>query len=62
MAAKVITFHQLIDAVVQDVIPGGVIAEEGGDFMSMTELRNIYVRTLKKADEIIAKEAEIKEK
>ena len=38
LAVKIIEFHQLIDAVVQDIIPGGAIAEAGGDLEAFEEL------------------------
>lgn len=56
LATKVITFHQLIDAVVQDVSPGGLIAEKGGDLEDLKTLRDIFCRALAKAHEILAEE------
>ena len=53
LATKVITFHQLIDAVVQDVSPGGHIAEHGGDLEDLKTLRDIFGRALAKANEIL---------
>ncbi|VXC15602.1 conserved hypothetical protein [Pseudomonas sp. 9AZ] len=38
LAASIIEFHQLIDAVVQDVTLGGPIAETGGDAEAFEEL------------------------
>lgn len=43
LAAKIIQFHQLIDSIVQDIAPGGLIAEEGGTeeaFLQLIEIAN----------------------
>lgn len=52
LAAKIIEFHCLVEAVVQDITPGGLIAEEGGDLDAFSELISI-------ADEALAIGAEI---
>lgn len=41
IAAKIIRFHQLITAVIQDIAPGGHIADQGGARDHFTELREI---------------------
>lgn len=58
LATKIITFHQLIDAVVQDVSPGGLIADHGGDLESFKNLRDIFGRALACAREILHKHDE----
>lgn len=43
LAVKLIQFHQLIDAIVQDIAPGGLVAEEGGTeeaFVQLVEIAN----------------------
>ena len=58
LATQVITFHQLIDAVVQDVSPGGILAEYGGDLESFKLLRDIFGRALASADKILIEDEE----
>jgi hypothetical protein len=41
LASEIIEFHQLIDAVVQDVMPGSPVQEEGGDIETFEELVKI---------------------
>lgn len=41
LAARLIEFHQLVDAVVQDIGPGGVIADHGGNLESFEQLVQI---------------------
>lgn len=41
LAAKIIEFHCLVEAVVQDITPGGLIAEQGGDLDAFNELISI---------------------
>lgn len=41
LAAKIIEFHQLIDAVVQDITPDSPVQEEGGDIETFEELIKI---------------------
>lgn len=41
IAARIIRFHQLITSVIQDIAPGGHLAEEGGDRESFAEVRGI---------------------
>lgn len=41
LAAKLIEFHQLIDAVVQDIGPGGLISEHGGNLEAFKQLVHI---------------------
>jgi hypothetical protein len=45
-ASKVIRFHQLIDAIVQDVTPGGVIAEHGGGKPEFEQLAQILTAAI----------------
>ncbi|MBE7926105.1 hypothetical protein [Pseudomonas saudiphocaensis] len=41
LAAEIIEFHQLIDAVVQDIVPDSPVQEEGGDIETFEELVKI---------------------
>ena len=41
LASKIIEFHQLIDAVVQDVKPDSPVQKEGGDIETFEEMVNI---------------------
>ncbi|MDP1539506.1 MAG: hypothetical protein Q8L72_02500 [Moraxellaceae bacterium] len=41
LAADIIEFHQLIDAVVQDIVPGSPLQEYGGDIEAFEELIKI---------------------
>ena len=52
LAAKVIEFHCLVEAVVQDISAGGLIAEEGGDYKAFEELISIAEAALAIASEI----------
>lgn len=38
LGTKIIEFHQLLDAIVQDITPGGSIADEGGDVEAFEQL------------------------
>ncbi|MDH4871991.1 hypothetical protein [Pseudomonas sp. BN515] len=46
LSSKIIEFHQLIDAIVQDISPDGLIQEEGGDLETFEELLMIYGKAL----------------
>lgn len=52
-AARIVKFHQYIDAVIQDVIPGGNIYN-GAELQSFTQTLSIYKEALKIADEFKA--------
>lgn len=52
-AVKVVKFYQFIDAVVQDIIPGGNIYQ-GGDINAYRESLLIFQKALEIADEIKA--------
>ena len=41
LSTKIIEFHQLIDAIVRDITPGGPLADEGGDAEAFEQLANI---------------------
>lgn len=41
LASKIIRFHQLLDSIVQDIAPGGLIAEEGGSAEAFEQLVRI---------------------
>jgi hypothetical protein len=41
LATKIIEFHQLVDSIVQDITPGGVIHDKGGDLEAYEELIKI---------------------
>lgn len=41
LAAKIIQFHQLLDSIVQDIAPGGIVAEEGGGAETFEQLIQI---------------------
>lgn len=41
LAAKIIEFHQLLDSVVQDIGPGGLISEHGGGVEAFEQLVHI---------------------
>lgn len=56
LATQIITFHQLIDAVVQDISPGGLIAEKGGNLEHFKILRDIFGRALASAHRIISED------
>lgn len=51
-ARKMVEFHQLIDAVVQDVVPGGTLYN-GGDLGAFTETTSILDRALQLGREIL---------
>jgi CRISPR/Cas system CSM-associated protein Csm2 small subunit len=53
LAAKIIEFHQFMDAVVQDVTVGGYIADEGGDLKAFQQLLNIYQAGVAVGNEVI---------
>ena len=54
---SVIEFHQLIDAAVQDVMPGGLLAEKGGNASSFEELHGIMRRGMELGENIVAEYA-----
>lgn len=56
LATKIITFHQLIDAVVQDISPGGYIAEQGGNLERFKTLRDIFGRALASARQVLSED------
>lgn len=51
-ARKIVEFHQLIDAVVQDVVPGGTLYE-GSELPAFTAATNILERALHLGREIL---------
>jgi hypothetical protein len=51
-ARKMVVFHQLIDAVVQDVVPGGALYE-GADLEAFMETTDILERALQLGKEIV---------
>jgi hypothetical protein len=54
-AQKIVIFHQLIDAVVQDVKPGGIISN-GANINDFKEMENIFTRAIKIGNELLALE------
>lgn len=50
MATHIIDFHQLLDSLVQDVTPGGVLAEQGGRLDDYKYARHLLNRVMTKAD------------
>ncbi|WP_051236108.1 hypothetical protein [Ottowia thiooxydans] len=56
-AAKIIEFHQLLESVVQDIAPGGLIAEEGGNLESYAQLVSLSNAAVELGDELSASEA-----
>ncbi|MGN6581027.1 MAG: hypothetical protein ACTHJ1_13740 [Bordetella sp.] len=52
LAVKIIEFHQMIDAVVQDIRPGGVIADQGGDAEGFRQMLEIAQKAKNIGEEI----------
>ena len=55
-STKVIKFHQLIDAVVQDITPGGVIVDPGGDVNAFKQFLAILNEAVKLGIELASYE------
>ena len=56
LAAQIITFHQLLESVVQDVTPGGILSEQGGALGEFAAVREIFWNALTIAQKIISDE------
>lgn len=56
LSSKIIEFHQLIDAIVQDITPGSLIQEEGGDLETFEEILVIYEKALCLGNELTGRE------
>ncbi len=56
LAESFITFHQFVDAVLQDVIPGGLLSTNGGGLKEFCELKSIIVYALEAATLIVGEE------
>lgn len=52
VAQKIVVFHQLIDAIVQDVKPGGIVSS-GAPIEAYEELENIFSRAIEIGHEIL---------
>lgn len=46
VAKKIIEFHQLIEAAIQDVSDGGILCDKGGDLTQFIELKKIMDRAV----------------
>ena len=55
LAAEIIEFHQLIDAVVQDIVPDSPVQEEGGDLETYEELVRILTSAIHIGQKISSK-------
>ena len=55
VARKVIEFHQLIDAVIQDVSDGGILCDKGGGLAQFEELKQIIDRAIFIGHELVSK-------
>lgn len=55
LAADIIEFHQLIDAVVQDIVPGNPVQEDGGDIETFEELVKILESAIQVGHKILSK-------
>lgn len=53
IAQKIVVFHQLIDAIVQDIKPGG-IASVGATLEAYTEMEKIFSNAIDKGRDILA--------
>ena len=53
VAEKIVTFHQLIDSVVQDVKPGGPVSK-GAPLVVFEEMVDIFSRAVEIGDELLA--------
>jgi len=53
LAAKIIEFHKLIEAIIQDITPGGEIAEGRGDLEAVHQLIKIAESAVTLGDEIV---------
>lgn len=53
LAARIIEFHQLVDAVVQDIAPGGLVAEQGGNFEAFENILTLVNSALTIGSELI---------
>ena len=53
-AKKIIQFHQLVDAVVQDIKPGGIVSN-GATIEVFKELDEIFTQALQVGSELAAK-------
>jgi hypothetical protein len=53
IAAKIIRFHQLINSVIQDVIPGGVLADQGGNKSDFTEVLGILESAISVGQDLV---------
>lgn len=55
LASKIIEFHQLVDAIVQDVAPGGPVADEGGGIEAFDQIIAILEAAISIGTEITDK-------
>lgn len=53
VAAKIIRFHQLINSVIQDVIPGGVLADQGGRKSEFTEILSLLESAIEVGNDLV---------
>lgn len=53
LAAKIVEFHQLTDAIVQDITPGGEIAERGGSAEAFRQMILLSERAISIGNEIM---------
>jgi hypothetical protein len=56
LATQIITFYQLLDSVVQDVSPGGIVADLGGDLTMFRKIKNIFQAAMDLAQQIISED------
>lgn len=56
LAESFITFHQFVDAALQDVIPGGILSKDGGGLEQFCDLKSIIVYALDAATLIVGEE------
>jgi hypothetical protein len=53
-SSKIIEFYQLLDAIVQDVCPGGIICEQGGNYEQFLQLKNIAEEAMLIGKELVS--------
>jgi hypothetical protein len=51
-AKRIVIFHQLIDAIVQDIQPGGVVSK-GAEIVAFEEMDKLFTRAMEVAHEIL---------
>jgi len=58
-ASDLIEFHQLLDSIVQDVSPGGLVAKEGGGREAFEQLLELFDAAIKAGERFVERASKI---